>query len=182
MSRASWSKLGGGRLRRDCPDRPRARLGLGQGHGVPAVGARAAAPSARPPRYPKAPPTNGHLPPPLPRPPSPQRPALRRAPPPARAAPPRPGSAPRHWARRLRLAGQHDQAHVLSRVLGQLRAEGLRGCKPRGPCTYEVRRRLSAVCSAAQTARDGGRALTVVRQRVGLRVSSRSSSTKRVPP
>ena len=36
MSRASWSKLGGGKLRRDCPGTgacPRA-LGLGQGHGV----------------------------------------------------------------------------------------------------------------------------------------------------
>ena len=34
MSRASWSKLGGGRLRRDCPR----ALGLGQGHGVQAPG------------------------------------------------------------------------------------------------------------------------------------------------
>ena len=34
--------------------------------------------------------------------------------------------------RRLRRArtGQHVQAHVLGRVLGQLRAEGLRGCEP----------------------------------------------------
>ena len=31
MSRASWSKLGGGRLRRDCPE-------LEQGHGVQAPG------------------------------------------------------------------------------------------------------------------------------------------------
>ena len=37
--------------------------------------------------------------------------------------------------RRLRRArtGQHVQAHVLGRVLGQLRAEGLRGCEPRSP-------------------------------------------------
>ena len=62
--------------------------------------------------------------------------------------------------------GQHVQAHVLGGVLGQLRAEGLRGCKPRGPCAYEVRCRLRAVCSAAQTFRDGGRPL-----------STRSSST-----
>ena len=37
MSRASWSKLGGGRLRRDCPELELAR-GLGQGHGVQAPG------------------------------------------------------------------------------------------------------------------------------------------------
>ena len=68
--------------------------------------------------------------------------------------------------RRLRRArtGQHVQAHVLSRVLGQLRAESLRGCKPRGPC-------LSAVCSAAQAVRDGGRPLPVAGQGAGLGVS-----------
>ena len=40
--------------------------------------------------------------------------------------------------RRLRLArtGQHVQAHVLSRVLRQLRAEG---CEPRGLCAYARR-------------------------------------------
>ena len=50
-------------------------------------------------------------------------------------------------------------------ILGELRAEGLRGCEPRGPCAYEVRCRLSAVCSAAQTVRDGGRPLPVAGQR-----------------
>ena len=35
MSRASWSKLGGGRLRRDCPELELAReLWDWQGHGV----------------------------------------------------------------------------------------------------------------------------------------------------
>ena len=45
--------------------------------------------------------------------------------------------------------GQHVQAHVLRRILGQLRAEGLRGCKPCGPYAYLVRCRLRAVCSGA---------------------------------
>ena len=66
---------------------------------------------------------------------------------------------PRRRLRRAR-TGQHVQTHVLRRVLGQLRAESLRGCEPRGPCAYEVRCRLSAVCSAAQAVRDGGRPVT----------------------
>ena len=68
--------------------------------------------------------------------------------------------------RRLRRA-----THLLSGVLGQLRAESLRGCEPRGPCAYEVRCRLRAVCSAAQAVRDGGRPLPVAGQRAGLGVS-----------
>ena len=60
---------------------------------------------------------------------------------------------------------------VLGGVLGQLRAESLRGCKPRGPCAYEVRCRLRAVCSAAQAVRDGGRPLPVAGQGAGLGVS-----------
>ena len=100
-------------------------------------------------------------PPPQPRPPSPQRPAPRHAPPPV----PRliqkalHVTGPAYDLRRRARTGQHVQAHVLRCVLGQLRAEGLRGCEPRGPCAYEVRCRLSAVCSAAQTVRDGGRPL-----------------------
>ena len=112
-------------------------------------------------------------PPPQPRPPSPQRPAPRHAPPPARLVQEAlhvtgPAYDLRRWLRRAR-TGQHIQADVLSGVLKQLRAEGLRGCEPRGPCAYEVR--LSAVCSAAQTARDGGRPLPVAGQGAGLRVS-----------
>ena len=39
MSRASWSKLGGGKTPASGTGaRPRARLGLGQGHGVQALG------------------------------------------------------------------------------------------------------------------------------------------------
>ena len=71
--------------------------------------------------------------------------------------------------RRLRRA-RTGQQHVLCRVLGQLRVEGLRGCKPRGP-PYEVRCRLRAVCSAAQAVRDGGRPLPVAGQGAGLGVS-----------
>ena len=57
------------------------------------------------------------------------------------------------------------QAHLALHVLA------LGAHLPCGSCAHEVRCRLRAVCSAAQTARDGGRALPVVRQRVGLRVS-----------
>ena len=67
------------------------------------------------------------------------------------------------------------------RVLGQLRAEGLRA---RGPCAYEVRCRLSAVCSAAQTVRDGGRPLPVAGQRAGLppgRLNTAGSAVPLVP-
>ena len=63
--------------------------------------------------------------------------------------------------RRLRLPGR-----AVCRVLGQLRAEGLQGCEPHGPSAYEVRWR--AVCSAAQTVRDGGRPLPVAGQGAGL--------------
>ena len=57
---------------------------------------------------------------------------------------------------------------VLGRVPGEVRAEGLRGCEPHSPCAYEVRCRLSSVCSAAQTVRDGGRPLPVAGQGAGL--------------
>ena len=90
--------------------------------------------------------------------------------------------------RRLRLArtGQHVQAHVLSCVLGQLRAESLRGCKSRCPCAYEVRCRLRAVCTAAQAVRDGGRPLPVAGQGAGLGVSRQvvlnKAGSSLVPP
>ena len=76
----------------------------------------------------------------------------------------------------------------LGRVLGQLRAEGLCGCEPHSPCAYEVRCRLSAVCSAAQTVRDGGRPLPVAGQGAGLGVSRQvvrnkaGSAVRLVPP
>ena len=76
--------------------------------------------------------------------------------------------------RRLRLrpwAGQYIHAHVLSSVLGELGAEGLRRREPCCSCAHQVRCCLRSVGRAAQTARDGGRALAVVRQRVCLWVS-----------
>ena len=76
--------------------------------------------------------------------------------------------------------GQRVQAHVLSCVLGQLRAESLRGCKSRCPCAYEVRCRLRAVCSAAQTVRDGGRPLPVAGQGAGLQIIGRPSDVERL--
>ena len=63
------------------------------------------------------------------------------------------------------------EADVLGCVLGELGAEGLRRREPCCSCAHEVRCCLRSVGRAAQTARDGGRALSVVRQRVGLGVS-----------
>ena len=112
---------------------------------------------------------NGHLPPLRPQLPSPLWPALRHAPPPARAARRRSTSSGRPmicgggWT----WAGQYVHADVLggagSGRPAQLQALPL--LRPQGP--------LRSVGHAAQTARDGGRALTVVRQRVGLWVSSK---------
>ena len=156
-------------------------------------GRQAAAPSARPPRYPKAPPATSS--------------AATAAVSSTACAAPRSTSCARCPAssrrrsyyvvgptydlrRRLRLArtGQHVQAHVLGCVLGQLRAEGLRGCEPCCSCAYEVRCRLSAVGRAAQTVRDGWRALTVACQGAGLGVSCQvvldeaGSAVALVPP
>ena len=77
----------------------------------------------------------------------------------------------RRWLRLRPWAGQYIHADVLGCVLGELGAEGLHRRKPCCSCAHEVRCRLRSVGRAAQTARDGGRALSVVRQRVGLGVS-----------
>ena len=82
------------------------------------------------------------------------------------------------WAR----TGQHVQAHVLSRILGQLRAEGLRGCEPRGPCAYKVR----AACAPSAVLRrrsvmEGG-LCPLLASAPASGSPARSSSTKRVPP
>ena len=82
----------------------------------------------------------------------------------ARAAAPsaRPPQVPKGSALRRARTHQRVQAHVLRPVLGQLRAEGLRGCKPRGPAPL----RSAAACApSAVLVRDGGRPLPVAGQR-----------------
>ena len=244
MSRASWSKLGGGRLRRDCPElelAPSSETGAGpwvqapgEGHVVglrlhaeaglrggaaceaagraaagaqrevlrrhsccwrtgrparprsrcPAGAGRACSPASSPCRVrdrrlrrlqaqrpaPPLPPCQ--LPP--------RQPAFQQPCPPRAAASTRrlfstacaaPRSTParaaassrRHsnywagydlWRLRLARTGQHVQAHVVCRVLGQLRAEGLRGCEPAAPAPM----RSAAACAPSaelRTVHDG---------------------------
>ena len=152
----------------------------------PAVGARAAAPSARPPRYPKAPPT----------------PSAATATSPssaATAAVSSIASAPRSTScarcpasssgpaydlrRRLRRArtGQHVQAHVLSRILGQLRAE-CAAASPAAPAPV----RSAAACAPSAVLRrrsvmEGG-PCPLLAKAPASGSPARSSSTKRVPP
>ena len=90
------------------------------------------------------------------------------------------GSTDDLWWLRLRpLAGQYVHADVLGSVLGELGAEGLHRREPCCSCAHKVRCCLRSIGRAAQTARDGGRPLTVVRQRGS---PARSSSPKRFPP
>ena len=64
-----------------------------------------------------------------------------------------------------------------TRQRGDLRAEGLRRREPCCSCAHKVRCCLRSIGRAAQTARDGGRPLTVVRQRVGLAYLRRQSTS-----
>ena len=79
---------------------------------------------------------------------------------------------------RIIFAGEWFLGILFSSISRKLGAEGLHRREPCCSCARKVRCCLRFIGRAAQTARDGERALTVVRQRVGLWVS-RSFSPKR---